>query len=397
MRPAPVLCLLGVLACRDPKADEPRGSFIFIEDIGTSKQDLEPDVQILYLNRCRGGCTLTQGQDDSRQNTSSIISGTVTLSEFPHEDKVWKQTLRCVQEMYAPFEIQVTDQDPGDVPHVESIVAGHPRDLGMAGAAGVSPFTCGVILNGINYTFAEVIGHPTSLCYTVAQESGHTFGLDHQLLCDDPMTYLPSCGEKEFRRVDAECGEHDPRDCYCGGTIQNSYLGLLQILGPRVTPIDYTPLVDIVVPYDEEEVEPRFRVFAEIDDDEEDPNVEAAELYIDGVLIGTTTTAPWGFRTPDDLSVGEHEITVRAWDRAGQEDADTITVTVVPAQIRPDAGFFDAGPNPGRPPRPAPDAGVADAADTGALETSGGCAAMPPGATSPLLLAGLFLAWRRRR
>lgn len=370
---------------------------MFIEDIGASSQGLEPDVQILYLNRCEGGCALTPGPDDSRQNTSSIVPEPVTIAEFPHDDKVWKQTLRCVQEMYEPFEIRVTDQDPGNQPHVESIVAGHPRDLQMAHAGGVSPFTCGVILNGINFTFAELMGHPKALCYTVAQESGHTFGLDHQLLCDDPMTYLPSCGEKEFRRVDADCGERDPRECYCGGTIQNSYLGLLHILGPRVTPIDYTPLVDIVVPYDEEEVEPRFRVFAEIDDDEENPNVEIAELYIDGELIDTTTTAPYGFRTPADVPVGEHEITVRARDRGGQEDSDTITVTVVPERIRPDAGFFDAGPNPGRPARPEQDAGVADAGETGPLEASDGCTAVPPGTSGPLLLLGLFLLWRRRR
>ena len=37
----------------------------------------------------------------------------------------------------------------------------------------------------------------------MAQETGHTFGLDHAFLCADPMTYLDGCTlPKQFQDVD---------------------------------------------------------------------------------------------------------------------------------------------------------------------------------------------------
>ncbi|HRC59089.1 MAG TPA: polyketide synthase, partial [Kofleriaceae bacterium] len=89
-----------------------------------------------------------------------------------------------------------------------------------------------VLENAISYTFAALMPEDAeALCVTAAQETGHTFGLDHQMLCNDPMTYLPACGKHYFRRMDAHCGEHDPRPCRCGDAFQNSYLTLLDTFG----------------------------------------------------------------------------------------------------------------------------------------------------------------------
>lgn len=182
---------------------------------------------VLYLNRCAGGCTLAPGHDDSRADTSSLLGGAVTISEFKHGDQAWDAVVRCVAGMYEPFGIQVTDVDPGGAPHFEAIVAGAPAELGETDIGGVAPFACGVIDNAVTYSFANIYGSVQDLCETVAQETAHAFGLEHEVLCDDPMTYLPACGPRAFRDVDAPCGELEPRACACGGETQNSYRRLL--------------------------------------------------------------------------------------------------------------------------------------------------------------------------
>jgi hypothetical protein len=384
------LLLLALAGC---EAEAPQGSFVFDPSLGATARGLDPNVPILFLNRCADGCTIHPGPDDSRTDHSSIVSEESFISPFPHGDVKWKQTLRCVQELYEPFEIQVTDEDPGDLVHIESIVAGVASEIGMSGIGGIAPFACEVVPNGINFNFAGEIDHPIALCNVVGQESGHTIGLDHQMLCDDPMTYLPSCGEKKFQRVDAECGEFDPRECYCGGEIQNSYIGLLKALGPRVTPVDYGPLVEIKVPQDDEEVKPLFRVFAEV---EEDHGVDRVELYIDGIAIGTATSAPYGFVAPASLALGDHVIRVKAFDNAGQEDEDRIDVTLIERLPRPDAGTFDAGEFPGRRPRAEVDAGFVDAG-TAVIAEDRGCTCVVPRTTAPWWLLGLALVLRRRR
>ncbi len=380
-----LLLLLVLAGC---EAEAPRGTFEVHPELASTARSLVPSPRILFLNRCAGGCTLYPGGEDSRTDHSSIVNEVSTISEFSWGNVKWKQTLRCVQKLYEPFEIQVTDRDPGDVPHVESIVAGFPSEIGRAGIGGIAPFACEVVDNGINFSFAGQYENPIALCNTVGQESGHTYGLDHQMLCDDPMTYLPSCGTKAFQRVDAQCGEFDPRECYCGGRIQNSYLGLLKVLGKRVTPVDYEPLVAIVVPEDEEEVVPLFRVYVDV---QEDHAVDHVELFIDGVSVGTATAAPYGFNTSPDLALGEHELLARGYDSAGQEDEDHITVTLKERPPMPDAGFFDAGENPGHQIHPDPDAGFYDAGSRTLAKDSGcTCAGRRPG-SSCFVLFGLLL------
>src|SRR6185503_16308159 len=93
---------------------------------------------------------------------------------------------------------------------------------------GVSPFSCGVINNAITFSFANIYqGYIPEICWTVAQESAHAFGLDHEYLCEDPMTYRYDCDDRKwFRDVDAPCGEYGGRECSCGGQTQNSFASI---------------------------------------------------------------------------------------------------------------------------------------------------------------------------
>ncbi len=213
-------------------AERPRGSYVWVNESADNVVAAEDDVpRILFLNRCKGGCTLTPGADNAIENTSQIVPQTVTLPEFPYGDDVWDEVVACVRDQYSPFNINVTDNDPGTIPHFESIVAGDAAAV-APGSGGIAPFSCGVLGNSINFTFPETLGgNAQILCEVVAQESGHVMGLEHIMLCEDPMTYLSGCGPKKFRDITADCGEFSPVACECGGK-QNSVQHLLDIFGP---------------------------------------------------------------------------------------------------------------------------------------------------------------------
>src|SRR5262245_50931738 len=51
---------------------------------------------VIYLNRCAGGCDISPGQDDSRVNTSGVIDETTHLSEFAWSDETWNAVVDCL-------------------------------------------------------------------------------------------------------------------------------------------------------------------------------------------------------------------------------------------------------------------------------------------------------------
>ena len=233
-------------------ADRPRSSYRWVDPARVVIA--EPALRsssVIYLNRCAGGCSLGPGSDDSRTDTSSLLSRNVTISEFAHGDAAWDAVLACVAEVYEPFGIAVTDVDPGEAPHFEAIVAGAPSEVGATDIGGVAPFACGVIDNAVTYSFANIYSSVEDLCETVAQETAHAFGLEHEYLCEDPMTYLTGCGPKAFRDVDAPCGEMEPRECECGGATQNSYRRLLREFDAGDP--DGVPAAELTVPCEGDE------------------------------------------------------------------------------------------------------------------------------------------------
>jgi hypothetical protein len=277
-----------------------------------------PSSRVIYLNRCEQGCVVQPGYDDSRTGHSSIIDSTAFLSPFALGDAVWNEVVSCVREMYAPFDIVVTETDPGPAPHFAALVAGTPAEAGFPdNYGGVAPFACGVIDNVITYTFANIWPNAEWICYAVAQETAHGFGLDHALLCDDPMTYLAPCGRRAFQDKDGDCGEDEPRGCYCGGNTQNSFRYITDIFGAGAV-----PQVAIGEPREGARVPPGFRVRAETSF----PGLDRVELHIDGKLIASSRLAPFVFRAPTTLAPGSHVVELRAYDQRGVPGSSTATV-----------------------------------------------------------------------
>src|SRR5690606_7201447 len=179
----------GIFSSTDALA-RPRGTYQVVpEELAPAATSHTSDI--IYLNRCVGGCTITPGKENSRTNTSSIAGVTRTISEFKHDDAAWDAVVRCVRDIYEPYAIEITDEDPGNQPHFEAIVAGMPEELGReTSIGGVAPYRCQIINDAISFSFANRYRDPQDICVTVAQETAHAFGLDHEFLCSDPMTYL---------------------------------------------------------------------------------------------------------------------------------------------------------------------------------------------------------------
>ena len=248
-----------------------------------------PPASTLYLNRCAGGCQLNGGADDAKAHSSSLAPvGTTTIPEFAWGDAQWAAVVKCVKEVYSPYNIAIVDVRPdANTVYNEQMIAGMGGDIGHPDAGGISPNEpCSIPdTNTITFTFANgytggtaatcdatptnpgCVRQAYDICGVVGQESAHAFGLDHEFsyvantapgtkcestpfavgcACNSPMTYLQRCGQQFFRGELAHCGEFASRACMCSDP-QNAHLRLLGILGAG-TPITAPPAVSITSP-----------------------------------------------------------------------------------------------------------------------------------------------------
>jgi hypothetical protein len=234
-----VLLLPAVASARPATTKLPIDKLKFERQAIAATGDTRVESRTIYLNPY--GVILTPGDNDSRADVSSIVTAPTVLYGWDTDIDTWNETVDCMKEIYAPFDVTITDEDPGDVPHIEAVFGGSPTDVGLPeNVAGVSPFTtdCAVIENSIVFAFTEVMPNDSRLvCEVMAQEVAHSFGLDHEMLPEDPMTYLPYLGERTFQNTMASCGEFGDRMCGINGNVcryqQNSFKLLTTRLGAK--------------------------------------------------------------------------------------------------------------------------------------------------------------------
>lgn len=283
---------------------------------------------VIYLNNCKpNGCAVHPGDENSATGSSGIPSQNSTVQAFAYSDAVWNQVVDCVKQSYAPFAVNIVTTRPASGSYHMAIVAGRPQDVQMdAGVGGVSPFTCGYINNAISYSFANIYGPDVDqICWTVAQETAHSWGLDHKFDNKDPMTYLSSGPtRKAFQNTDGACGEFSARSCQCGGTKMNSFQEILATFGGS-TPTP--PTVEITSPKDGDTVVAGFPIRANITDD---ISVMKAELRIDGQLVSTLQDGLniWVWNAPASVGQGTHTIKITGYDIAGTPQSDSVTVSI---------------------------------------------------------------------
>jgi len=283
---------------------------------------------VIYLNNCKpNGCQLTRGTENSTQNKSSILgSNSATVTPYAYSDANWQQVVDCVKQTYSPFGVQIVTTRPTSGNYHMAIVAGRPQDIGQPnGVGGVSPFACGYLPNAVSYSFANVYnGSVDDICWTVSQETAHSWGLDHKFDNRDPMTYLQSGpSRKNFMNENGPCGENSARTCDCQQGQMNSYAEILETFGGN-TPTP--PTLTITAPMNNQTgLAAGFPIQAQANDD---IGVAKIELRIDNQLVATKEASPWAFTAPMSLGQGSHMIELTAYDFSGTTAKQMVTISL---------------------------------------------------------------------
>ena len=290
---------------------------------------------VLFLNRCKNGCTVRTGNIDSRTDHSDIGQGTITA--FSGTDAQWNDIVTCVKGIMAPFNIQVTDQDPGSADHFEVMVAGAAGELGLpTGVLGIADYLCqspgqcgsGYIPDALVFDFAndwlqQFNGTTVDICGTAAQEIAHAWTLDHATPTSDPMTYNPYASPLHYQDG-AVCGSDcqngyspEPFHLPCtnntthtcmstGQATQDEVKMITALFGPANAK---APTVTITSPTNGGSVQSGQPFQINVTCDTSD-GVDEIDLSIDGTPKATLTSSPAMFTGPSDLADGSHKITV---------------------------------------------------------------------------------------
>lgn len=195
--------------------------------------------KVIYLER--HAIELAPGDDDAAGGISSVLANAankrIKTRGFTGGDARWKSVVTCVRKLFAPFDVVVTDKRPSDDRFMMVVVGGKPADIGVTDGhhvSGLAPFNGSVIPRAVVFAFAATLDNePRAVCETIAMEVAHAYGLDHEYLCKDVMTYLRGCGPKTFVDADAPCGESKQRNCESGANTQNSFRRLVEVLGAK--------------------------------------------------------------------------------------------------------------------------------------------------------------------
>jgi len=296
---------------------------------------------LIYVNGCWSGCTFTKSSTSDAISDLTIIGGvsqgtSMTLSPFGYSQNVWDLTIACIREVYSPYNVQVITDDPGAVPHHEAVMAGRGSEMSLPqGVLGIAPLdatTCEPKDNVISFAFANDHGGLTdedkaiNLCWTVAQESAHAYGLDHEFDCRDPMTYIPGCGQKFFRNELIHCGRNVEEQCICGGALQNSHARLLGGHGAGTPPAP--PTVSIAYPTDGAIITGSTSVLVNATDRR---GIGKVELYVNDWLwnqqVGRPSATTYQLPIPAQVPDGIMDLRVRACNDLDVCAEAEITVT----------------------------------------------------------------------
>jgi MYXO-CTERM domain-containing protein len=293
--------------------------------------------------KCRGGTAANADCTDA--NSATVCTGG---GDCYSADDEWNEVLKCMREVYSPYGVTISDQKPsGGLSYTMAILAGKAAEIGWSGALGVAPVAsdCSPKDNVISFSFAndhQRTNRVFNMCWTVAQETAHAFGLDHSYqfsdgtsACNDPMTYRYDCGgQKFFRNKPAQCGESMVRPCSCGGS-QNSHQKIFNTFGAGQSLIP-APTVTVTSPVPNAKINNGAVVSVQAGSKR---GVEKVELFLNGWLWATAPGAKfggngqpnpstYGLTLPANVPDGIIDIVVVASDDIDvATTAPTITVT----------------------------------------------------------------------
>ncbi len=311
------------------------------------------NTRTIFLNRCAGsGCTVQSGNTNSTAVPDRSSIGGGRLAPFSQGDATWNSVVTCMREVFGPFNVDITDVDPGSAPHFEIMIAGQPQSIGLSqGVGGISPFTCQEFIpNTLVFVFDVWGNNVNEICATAAQELAHSFSLDHVTDASDPLTYFQFNGRRHFKDAQVQCGSDcgvmsglpsgqspfgatctgapvgntGPQNhvCACGGQTQNSVQSMKNLFG---TGSPTPPVVTIMDPKTGDNVQPGFPLHAQVTDDQ---GVAKVELRVDGQLVLSLVNAPYAFNAPATLGDGTHTAEVTGYDVFGATTKASVQVVI---------------------------------------------------------------------
>lgn len=369
--------LLPVVASADSQVPRPRATYVMAPPQPNAPKPTDVlSGQVIYLNNCATGCTVKPGNEDASTMTSEIASKTANWTEFAWQTGEWDAVVKCVKEVYSPYNVVVTDQLPQSAYNME-IIAGDPRDIGLtSGVGGIALVSndCSPRQNSIAFAFTSAIdvfaqedanNRVWGMCWTASQEIAHIYGLDHEFAyldngdsaCNDPMTYRDECGgQKFFRNRAASCGEFPPSPRPgCGpsntcASAQNSHLKLLGLFGPG-TPLTTPPMVAITSPATNGTIANGATLILSATSQR---GIAKIDLFINGYQWAEVTghafgpngqdTGAYTITLPNSVPDGVMDMVAKAYDDIGVE-TDSATVTVTKGAPCADASTCAKGQN----------------------------------------------------
>ncbi len=333
---------------------------------------------IVHLNRCANGCTVTSTGGGGGNPTDSTVrpirsdiagqcvqggqGGTFTLTKFSDGDAKWNQVVSCMKTIMAPFNVTVTEDDPGSAPHFEVLIGGDPGDIGCSNqTAGIADGLCqstgncvaDYYPNAVVYSFSNVWqGNVNYICGTAAQEVAHAWNLDHTTDASDPMTYknYTTPGQGQVTSLSYKNNEKCGSDCVNGkgplgeacvgngltGTHPCNQNGLATqnevdvIKGLFGDGNGVAPTVSIFSPANNANVPAGFSIKATCTTNDATPVTEV-QFAIDGTGIGSITTAPYAQVVPASYTTGTHTVTATCVVQSGASAVATATATITAA------------------------------------------------------------------
>ena len=178
------------------------------------------------------------GTEDARNNTSQLVNQTSNLASLGGSETDWQSTKSCIEDRLSPFNIEVTDVDPGtNTLHSEIVLTGsRPEELGLSPTVkAIASSVCSPGSRGIGFVFSDSIADATKLCQRGNFVAGQLHGVDITDGCGDASSFDDTCtGSFEFTDSLRTCSGGS---CRCGGTMQNSFATMAASVGLR----DCTP------------------------------------------------------------------------------------------------------------------------------------------------------------
>jgi hypothetical protein len=194
---------------------------------------------VVFLDRVGG--TYTAGDTDSTTNTSDLINQMTSIPAWTIAEPTWQAMRACVAQKFAPFNVALTELDPGTGAHAEVVFTPAANVPVLQGNPSIADIACqnrvtAKVNNPVAFVNITSLTDPNAVCAAVVLALGAALGLDTTTACPDAMTlHDAQCLTAGFSNTSLACDATAfgmATGCYCSaGTTQNSYQVMAAAVG----------------------------------------------------------------------------------------------------------------------------------------------------------------------